>query len=91
MKWIKKPIRYWSGTNIPIDPRLGKETVLFIGTIFERLRHIMSAIDSANSNLEQLKQDVAALLAKPEGVPEAQVQAVADAIAALDVTVKAAL
>lgn len=51
----------------------------------------MAAIETANTNLEQLKTDVTALLAKPAGVPEAQVQAIADAIAALDVTVKAAL
>lgn len=59
--------------------------------VFQNQRIIMAAIETANTNLEQLKTDVTALLAKPAGVPEAQVQAIADAIAALDVTVKAAL
>jgi hypothetical protein len=51
----------------------------------------MSAIDNANKNLVDLKADVEALIAKPAGVPETQVQAVADAIAVLDAEVKAAL
>ena len=51
----------------------------------------MAAIDNANSNLAALKVDVDALIAKPAGVPEASVQAVADEIAALDAEVKKAL
>ena len=53
---------------------------------------IMPALDTANANLEALKTDVAALLARPAGgVPESDVQAIADALAALDAEVKAAL
>lgn len=59
--------------------------------ILENQRKIMAAIDNANANLAQLKTDVEALLAKPAGIPEAEVQAIADAIAALDVSVKAAI
>lgn len=52
----------------------------------------MAALDSAQANLAALQTDVAALLARPAGgVPESDVQAIADAIAALDATVKAAL
>lgn len=90
--WFKKePILYWAGTNIPIHPSIDESTKTIIGILFSRTKHIMAAIETANTNLEQLKTDVTALLAKPAGVPEAQVQAIADAIAALDVTVKAAL
>lgn len=52
----------------------------------------MAAIDTANANLQQLTADVQSLLARPSGgVPETDVQAIADAIAALDATVKQAL
>lgn len=82
---------YWAGTNIPIHPSMDKNTATIIGVILLRTENIMAAIDTANTNLETLKADLATLLAKPAGVPEASVQAIADGIAALDVTVKAAL
>ena len=52
----------------------------------------MAAIDDAKQHLSELQTDVAALLARPAGgVPEADVQAIADALASLDAQVKAAL
>lgn len=44
----------------------------------------MSAIDNLNQNIQKLSADVDALLQKPVGVPEADVQAAADAVAAID-------
>lgn len=61
-------------------------------TMLSKQENIMAALDSAQANLAALQTDVAALLARPAGgVPEADVQAIADAIAALDATVKQAL
>ena len=61
-------------------------------TMLDKQEKIMAALDTAQQNLSALTADVQALLAKPAGgVPEADVQAIADAIAALDATVKAAL
>ncbi len=51
----------------------------------------MAAIDNLNANVAQLKTDVEALVVKPAGVPEAEVQAAADAVAALDAEVKKVL
>ena len=63
-----------------------------LAEIITNQENIMAAIDTANANLQALQADVTALLAKPTGgVPEADVQAIADAIAALDATVKTAL
>ena len=60
--------------------------------MLSKQENIMAALDTANANLQALSADVATLLARPAGgVPEADVQAIADAIAALDATVKAAL
>lgn len=50
----------------------------------------MAAIDNLNTNVAKLKTDVAALIAAG-GVPEAQVQAAADAVAAIDADVVAKL
>lgn len=55
----------------------------------------MAAIDTANANLLKLQTDVTALIAaEPQpttgGATEAQVQALADGIAAVDATVVAA-
>lgn len=53
---------------------------------------IMPALDDARTNLSALQTDVSALLARPAGgVPESEVQAIADALAALDADIKAAL
>ena len=61
-------------------------------TMLSKQENIMAVLDTAQANLAALQTDVAALLARPAGgVPEADVQAIADAIAALDATVKAAL
>lgn len=61
-------------------------------TMLTKQERIMAALDAAQQNLAQLSSDVAALVARPAGgVPETDVQAIADAIAALDATVKAAL
>ena len=52
---------------------------------------ILSAIDNLNANIASLKTDVEAFIAnKQGGASEAQVQAAADAVAALDAEVKAA-
>ncbi len=60
--------------------------------LLDKQEKIMAALDTAQANLAQLSTDVAALVARPAGgVPEADVQAIADAIAALDATVKTAL
>jgi hypothetical protein len=61
-------------------------------TMLTKQENIMAAIDDANTNLAALQTDVTALLARPAGgVPEASVQAIADALLALDAQVKAAL
>jgi hypothetical protein len=61
-------------------------------TMLTKQEKIMAAIDDANTNLAALQADVTALLAKPSGgVPEASVQAIADALATLDAQVKTAL
>ena len=52
---------------------------------------IVAAIDNLNTNIGNLKTDVEALIAKPTGVPEADVQAAADAVAAIDTEVVAKL
>ena len=63
-----------------------------LAEIITNQENIMAALDTAQANLAQLSTDVQALLARPAGgVPEADVQAIADAIAALDATVKTAL
>jgi hypothetical protein len=52
-------------------------------------KFIMAAIDNLNTNVAALAADVKSLLAVPAGVPEAEVQAAADAVAAIDAQVKA--
>lgn len=47
----------------------------------------MAALENAQQALAQLTTDVQALLARPNGVPEADVQALADQINALDATI----
>lgn len=59
--------------------------------LMERIGELMAAIDNLTAAITQLDQDVKALIAKPAGVPEAQVQAAADAVTAIDTEVKAAL
>ena len=54
-------------------------------------KFIMAAIDNLNTNVAALAADVKSLLAVPAGVPEAEVQAAADAVAAIDAEVKAVL
>lgn len=52
---------------------------------------ILAALDNLNANVAQLKSDVEAYIAsKQGGATEAQVQAAADAVAAVDAEVKAA-
>lgn len=61
-------------------------------TMLTKQENIMAAIDDARTALSSLQSDVSTLLARPAGgVPEADVQAIADAITALDATVKTAL
>lgn len=60
-------------------------------TLFKLLEKLMAAIDTLNSNITTLSSEVDQLIAKPAGVPEAQVQAAADAVAAVSVKVVAAL
>ena len=61
-------------------------------TMLTKQENIMAAIDDARTHLTELQGDVETLLARPGGgVPEADVQSIADAIAALDATVKQAL
>lgn len=55
------------------------------------LERIMAAIDNLTVNVAKLSTDVDTLLAKPAGVPEAQVQAAADAVAAVDAKIVAAI
>lgn len=51
----------------------------------------MAALDNLNANVAQLKTDFEAFAAsKQGGANEAQVQAAADAVAAIDAEVKAA-
>ena len=59
----------------------------------KEFQQLMSALDNLNANLSKLSTDIDALIAKqtPSGVPEADVQAVADAVANLDAKVTAAL
>lgn len=45
------------------------------------------ALDNANANLDQLATDVQTLVNRPNGVPEADVQALADKAAAIDATI----
>jgi hypothetical protein len=52
---------------------------------------IVSALDNLNQNIANLKTDVEALIAKPNGVSETDVQAAADAVAAIDTEVVAKL
>ena len=62
--------------------------------ISREAKRLMAAIDSLNSNVAALAADVKSLLAIPApvaGVPEAEVQAAADAVAAIDAEVKAVL
>jgi len=77
------------------DPDLKKELGWIrqlLYTILINQENTMAAIDDARTNLSTLSTDVEALLARPAGgVPEADVQAIADAIAQLDATVKTAL
>ena len=55
-------------------------------------KFIMAAIDNLNTNVAALEADIKSLLAvPPAGVPEAAVQAAADAVAAIDSQVKAVL
>lgn len=61
-------------------------------TMLTKQEKIMAAIDDAHANLQQLSADVQTLVSRPSGgVPESDVQSIADAIAALDATVKQAL
>jgi len=77
------------------DPDIKKELGWIrqlLYTILINQENTMAAIDDARTNLSTLSTDVEALLARPSGgVPEADVQAIADAIAQLDATVKTAL
>ena len=60
-------------------------TILILGVF------IMAALDTLNANVAQLKTDFEAYAAsKQGGATEAQVQAAADAVAAIDAEVKAA-
>ena len=60
-------------------------TILILGVF------IMAALDTLNANVAQLKTDFEAYAAsKQGGATEAQVQATADAVAAIDAEVKAA-
>ena len=60
-------------------------TILILGAF------IMAALDTLNANVAQLKTDFEAYAAsKQGGATEAQVQAAADAVAAIDAEVKAA-
>lgn len=61
-----------------------------IERILHREKLIMAALDDLKANVAKLSADVDALLAKPAGVPEAEVQAQADAVAAVDAKVVAA-
>jgi len=52
---------------------------------------ILAAIDDLNANIQQLTTDVNAYIASKQGaVPQAQVEAAAQAVAALDAVVKSA-
>lgn len=57
----------------------------------EKLEKIMAAIDDLNTALGTLTTDVQALIAKPTGTSDAQIQAVTGLVNSLDATVKAAL
>ena len=58
----------------------------------KEFEQLMAALDTLNSNISKLSTDVEALIAKQTtGVPEADVQAAADSVAALDAKVTAAL
>lgn len=59
--------------------------------VLRNQEEIMAAIDTLTANVAKLATDVDLLLAKPAGVPEAQVQAVADIVGAIDAKVVAAL
>lgn len=51
----------------------------------------MAAIDTLNANVAELKTNVETLIAQSAGTAEAQVQAAADAVAAINAEVKAKL
>lgn len=52
---------------------------------------IMTAIENLNSNIEQLKANLGVLLASKQAASEASIQAGADAVAALNAEVVAAI
>lgn len=51
----------------------------------------MAAIDTLNENIATLNSNLDILIAKPAGTPEPQVQAAADAVAAANAKVVAAI
>lgn len=55
--------------------------------IIQKEKHMSQALDNANAALDKLSTDVATLLARPNGVPESDVQALADKAAAIDATI----
>jgi hypothetical protein len=74
--------RWWLGLA-QLDKILKHNQILF-----ERQEMTMAAIDNLNANLVKLKADVEALLANQSQTTEAQIQAAADAVAALDAEVQ---
>ncbi len=73
-----------------VEPPLIPKLLLY--TVLSAQERQMAAIDDAKAHLTEVQSDVQTLLAKPAGgVPEADVQAIADALATLDAQVKAAL
>lgn len=76
-----KGLKWWFGLE-QLDRILTQNQILF-----ERQEMIMAAIDNLNANLAKLKTDVEALLARQTSASEAQIQAAADAVAALDAEV----
>lgn len=59
--------------------------------ILSNQEHQMAAIDNLNTNIATLKTDVETLIAQTSSTSEAQIQAAADAVAAVDAEVKAKL
>ena len=62
-----------------------------LSEILENQRIQMAAIDNLNSNIATLKTDVEALIAATKDNSEAAIQSAADAVAAVDAEVKAAM
>lgn len=55
--------------------------------IIQKEKAMSQAVDNANAALDKLASDVAALVARPNGVSEAEVQALADKATAIDATI----